>query len=84
VETVWRVAALCLLVGCARHRVVKFSLEQGEERCQGTLDHGTAGCEVRYVSTAGDGTTSISSFHGEMRCGQRTVVCAKPLHCECL
>jgi hypothetical protein len=83
VETFWRVAALCLLASCASHRVVKFALENGEERCQGTVDHGGDGCDVRYVTTAGDGTTSISSFHGALRCGQRTKVCAKPIRCEC-
>jgi hypothetical protein len=84
VETLRRVVAVCLLASCARHHVVKFALENGEERCQGVVDHGTRGCEVRYVTTAGDGTTSLSSFHGAMRCGQRTVVCGKPLSCECL
>jgi hypothetical protein len=84
VSRLWRLVALCALASCAPHRMVKFSLQDGPKTCQGTVDESTRGCEVRYVSTDGDGTTSLSSFRGEMRCGQRVTVCGKPVRCNCL
>ena len=74
--------AMCLLAGCA-HQVVKFDHQNGSETCQGTIEQTGKVCELRYLSSPGDGSTSLTSFRATMRCGQRTLVCGKPVRCEC-
>lgn len=83
VRQVLRVSiAVCLLASCA-HRVVKFDHQNGTETCQGSVDQKGNGCELRYLSSPGDGSTSLTSFRATMRCGQRTQVCGKQVRCEC-
>jgi hypothetical protein len=61
--------------------MVKFNNESGS--CQGTVDQGTRGCVLKYV-TSQAGTTSLVSYKAALRCGQELAACGQTVSCDCL